>query len=79
MNTETSDRLQAIFRAVFELPSDQPVSRMEQANFPAWDSLAHVSLVTGIESEFDVSLDVADQLRMTSYAETERLLRDLGK
>jgi acyl carrier protein len=79
MHTETSDRLQAIFRAVFELPDDQPVSDLKQSDFPAWDSLAHVSLVTGIESEFDISLDVADQLRMTSYAETERLLRDLGK
>jgi acyl carrier protein len=74
MNTQTTDRLQEIFRAVFELPGGTDVTTLRQMNTPKWDSLAHVSLVTAIESEFGVSLDAAEQLRMTSYAATELLL-----
>jgi acyl carrier protein len=74
MNTQTADRLQDIFRAVFEIAAGTDVTNLRQMHTPKWDSLAHVSLVTAIESEFGVSLDAADQLRMTSYAATAVLL-----
>ena len=76
MNAQTTDRLQEIFRAVFELPAGSDVASLRQISTPTWDSLAHVSLVTAIESEFGVSLDAAEQLRMTSYAATAALLED---
>lgn len=78
MNTQNSDRLQDIFRAVFELSGDVDVTGLDQTNSPRWDSLDHVSLVTAIESEFGLSLDAADQLRMTSYAATTTLLEEKG-
>ena len=78
MNTQTSDRLQDIFRAVFELSGYADVTNLDQTNSPRWDSLDHVSLVTAIESEFGLSLDAADQLRMTSYAATALLLEERG-
>ena len=78
MNTQTSNRLRDIFRAVFELPGDLDVTSLDQTNSPRWDSLDHVSLVTAIESEFGISLDAADQFRMTSYAGTAILLEEKG-
>jgi acyl carrier protein len=78
MNTQTSDRLQDIFRAVFELSGDIDVTNLDQTNSLRWDSLDHVSLVTAIESEFGISLDAADQLRMTSYVATAILLEERG-
>lgn len=78
MNTQTSGRLQDIFRAVFELSGDIDVAGLDQTNSPRWDSLDHVSLVTAIESEFGLSLDAADQLRMTSYVATRTLLEEKG-
>lgn len=74
MDAQNTDRLQDIFRAVFEMPAGANVTTLRQMNLPRWDSLAHVSLVTAIESEFGVSLDAAEQLRMTSYAATALLL-----
>lgn len=78
MNTQTSERLQEIFRAVFELPGDVDLTNLDQTNSPRWDSLDHVSLVTAIESEFGISLDAADQLRMTGFANTALLLEERG-
>ncbi len=78
MKTQTSDRLQDIFRAVFELSEVVDVTNLDQTNSPRWDSLDHVSLAAAIESEFAVSLDAADQLRMSSYAATALLLEEKG-
>ena len=78
MKPQTADRLQDIFRAVFEFPAGADMIGLRQMNTPAWDSLAHVALVTAIESEFGVSLDAADQLQMTSYTTTALLLEDRG-
>jgi len=78
MNTNISDRLQDIFRAVFELPRNADVTNLDQTNSPRWDSLDHVSLVAAIESEFGISLDAADQFRMTSYPATAALLEEKG-
>lgn len=77
MNSQTTtERLQDIFRAVFEMPATTDVTNLRQLTTTSWDSLAHVSLVAAIESEFGVSLDAAEQLRMTSYAATEALLQE---
>lgn len=74
---ETDERLQAIFRGVFNLPADADVSSCRQVATPEWDSLAHVSLVMAIESEFGVSVDTADSLTLTSYESARLYLEKL--
>ena len=37
-----------------------------QADLKAWDSLAHIRLVSGIESEFDIQFTLAEIEQMTS-------------
>lgn len=75
MLNATGPRLAAIFRAVLELPQGAEVSALRQATTPGWDSLAHVVLVGAIESEFNMSIDAADSLDLTSY-EAVRLFLD---
>jgi acyl carrier protein len=52
------ERLQDIFRA--ELDNDDLVIGMDtrQADLNAWDSLAHIRLVSGVESEFGFELSL---------------------
>lgn len=78
MNATSTEKLQDVFRAVFELAPGADATRVRQINQKNWDSLAHVSLVTAIESEFEVTLDAADALRMTSYQATQLLLEEKG-
>ncbi|HEY2162772.1 MAG TPA: acyl carrier protein [Gemmatimonadaceae bacterium] len=40
---------------------------------PKWDSLAHATLVSAIESEFGINVDLTDALEMTSF-DAARLL-----
>ena len=78
MTTQVEEKLDQIFRAVFQLPDDAPVRELEQPGVPTWDSLGHVSLVAALESEFDTSIDVDDALRMTSYATVRCVLSEKG-
>jgi len=67
MTEETEAKLQTIVRAVLELLPQVDVTRAGQDNVATWDSLAHAMLMVAIESEFGLSIDAADQLRLTSY------------
>ena len=59
-------RLQEIFRA--ELDDDDLIIGIgtRQADLKAWDSLAHIRLVSGIESEFDFQFSLAEIERINS-------------
>ena len=54
------DRLQEIFRA--ELDDDDLRISLDtrQADLKGWDSLAHVRLVSAIESEFDFQFNLSE-------------------
>ena len=54
------ERLQDIFRA--ELDDDDLTIGMDtrQVDLKAWDSLAHIRLVSGIESEFDFQFNLSE-------------------
>jgi len=67
MPGEVETKLQAIVRAALELPPDVDVTSAAQDTVASWDSLAHAMLMVAIESEFGMSIDAADQLRLTSY------------
>jgi acyl carrier protein len=70
------DKLQEIFRSVFELAPTAEVTGVRRLTEPKWDSLAHVSLVAAIESEFGIELDTADALGITSFRATELILQE---
>jgi acyl carrier protein len=78
MNEASTATLQEIFRAVFDLPAGADVTGLRQGDSEKWDSLAHVSLVTGIESEFGLNLDTSDQLEMVSYSAIREMLDRRG-
>lgn len=70
----TEPTLRSIFRAVLNVPELVDVEGILQLNYPAWDSLAHVSLIAAVESEFGLEIDVADSMELTSYEAVRRYL-----
>lgn len=59
-------KVQNIFRS--ELEDDDLTIGMDtrQVDLKAWDSLAHIRLVSGIESEFDFQFSLAEIEQITS-------------
>ena len=76
MSASDDLRLEAIFRAVFELPANRDASTVRQVSEKSWDSLAHATLVAAIESEFGVTIDLSEALELTSFDAARMLLAE---
>ena len=70
------ERLQDIFRT--ELDNDDLVIGMDtrQADLNAWDSLAHIRLVSGVESEFGFELSLKEIEEINSVRQFVEAIRD---
>ena len=79
MTQENERKLAEVFRAVLSLSADSDVTGACQLSTPGWDSLAHVSLVAAIESEFGISIDIADSMALTSFRVATLYLEEQGR
>jgi acyl carrier protein len=72
-------RVQDVFRA--ELDDEHLVIGPDtsQKNLKAWDSLAHIRLVSGIESEFDIQFSLAEIEQITSVREFAQLVQERSR
>jgi acyl carrier protein len=72
-------RVQDVFRA--ELDDEGLVVALEtsQKNLKAWDSLAHIRLVSGIESEFDIQFSLAEIEQITSVRQFVQLIGERAR
>ena len=70
------DRLQDIFRA--ELDEDDLVIGMDtrQVDLKAWDSLAHIRIVSGIESEFGFEFNLSEIEEINSVRQFVNAIRE---
>jgi acyl carrier protein len=67
MSNEVEKRLKDCFRTVFpDLPEEQ-ISSASQATVSAWDSIATVTLVTMIDQEFGIELDLDKLSELDSF------------
>ena len=77
MSDDRIERLSTLFRLVFDLPADADPTQARQMTTTAWDSLGHVSLITAIESEFEIEIPTIDSLDLTSFEAAMLILEDL--
>jgi acyl carrier protein len=73
---ELRGTLTEIFQIVLDLPDKTKMDKVRQINSHSWDSLAQVSLISAMESEFGLSLDSDDRERLTSFAGALLLLQE---
>lgn len=77
MTIDELAKLESVFRVVLDLADDAETKGLRRLTCPAWDSLAHVSLVAAIESEFDLRLDSEHAARLTSFEGARILVEEL--
>ncbi len=70
-------RLDNVFRDTFALNELPERSELVYKHFRKWDSLAHMSLVTAIETEFDCILETDDILAMSSFQQALEIVSRL--
>lgn len=68
-------RILKVFKEVLEIKQDVDPSTLKYNETPNWASLAHITLIAALESEFDIMLEPDDILAMSNFAEAIRIIR----
>ncbi len=74
MNTEQKNRIVEIFSQVLEIPSDAVVDTVALNDNPSWDSLRHLQLISELETEYGIELELDDIYAMNSFAVIKEVL-----
>lgn len=72
-------RVQDVFRA--ELDDEDLVIGPDtsQKNLKAWDSLAHIRLISGIENEFDIQFNLVEIEQLTSVTQLVQAIEERSR
>ena len=65
---DIEEKVARCFSAVFPDLRPEEIPRSSMASLAAWDSLAHVTLLSSIGEEFGLDLDMDDFEALVSYA-----------
>lgn len=66
--TSTHDRIANCFANVFPDIDAAEIPRASTASLAAWDSVAHITLLSAISEDFGVELEPEDFEELTSFA-----------
>lgn len=72
--SEMRDRVQKVFREVFEDPSLVVSDGTTAADIRTWDSLNHINLIIALEEEFGVQFSSAEVTSMSCVGDLFALL-----
>lgn len=76
MKTENKIKLKQIFMEIFSI-NESEVESLRKIDNRKWDSLASVTLIAAIESEFEVLIEESVYESFSSFAAVEIVLEDL--
>lgn len=71
-------RIQSVFREVFDNPALTIWDEMSAKDIAEWDSLAQVKLVIGLEEEFGIKFTTNEVAEMTCVGDLKQALRRKG-
>ena len=72
-------RVQEVFRAELDDEGLVIAPETSQKNLKAWDSLAHIRLVSGIENEFDIQFNLTEIEQISSVQQFVQLIEERSR
>lgn len=72
------DKYNQVFCKTFNVSEDVLNEGFTFRAVPIWDSVAHLSLISNLEDEFDVMFDAEDILHYGSYQNGIEILKKYG-
>ena len=67
-----------IFREIFDVKDEELGAEFRFDNVQKWDSVAHMSLISALEDEFEVLFDTEDILSYGSFENGIKILKKYG-
>jgi acyl carrier protein len=71
-------KLVEVFSGSLGIAAESVTDELEYNSIPEWDSVGHMTLVTGMETEFDIMLDTNDIIDMSSVGIAKEILVRYG-
>ena len=71
---EIFERLNSVFRDVFDDGSITVTETTTAADIDGWDSLTHITLISAVEDEFDISFQMKEVVKMKNVGDMVDIL-----
>jgi len=78
MTTDLETRLIRCFSSIFPGASTDEIKKAQMETLKGWDSISMVNLISVLEEEFQVSFDLDDIERFTSFDKVRAYLQQNG-
>lgn len=72
------NRVGTIFNSVFDYPAEKFTAETVPDDVTRWDSLGHISLVSALQAEFGIELELDEIMEMVSGAKIVEVLEAKG-
>lgn len=70
--------VEVIVGKVFDLDPGEVSDTLSKETLANWDSMGHLSLITGLEDHYKVSISIDDAMDMTSVGKIKSILKSYG-
>lgn len=74
----TTDKVVLAFAEVLGIPPERITDDLRYASIPQWDSIAHMSVISALEEQFGVMIDMDDVIDMNSVGKAREILGKYG-
>lgn len=68
------EKLNSAFAEGLSIPKASVNEDLAYQGIAEWDSMAHMYLITAIEDKFEIAIETADILEMTTYKKIREML-----
>jgi acyl carrier protein len=75
MTMDIKERLQEVFRDVFDDDTIEIYNEMTANNIEEWDSLSHVLLIVAVEKKFNIEFQTAEIIKLQNVGEFIKLVQ----
>ncbi len=78
MSNSTSKKLKTILAKVLLIDESKISDQMSRKTIKEWDSMAHLMLVSELESTFEIIMDDDDIIKIQTVADIKKTLQKMG-
>lgn len=68
------EKIKKIFADAFEIPEEEVNDDIAYNSYQPWDSLKHLQLVSMLEEELDIELEMDDIIDMSTYQKVREIV-----
>jgi acyl carrier protein len=78
MDNSSTEKLKSAFVSALGVSQDGDFEAMAYGQTPGWDSIAHMALISEIETAFDIMLATDDVIGMSSFLKAKEIVARAG-